>query len=318
MATIFTLKISEKIQQRLKENFPTMEFIFCENMEEAEKHIEKAEIIVTFGGDLNDDLVMRAERLKWVSVLSAGLDQLPFASLEKKNVMVTNVKGIHKTPMAEYVISMLLQVYRNEKVFIEKEQEHIWHRDTKQMPLEISEKTMLIAGTGAIGQEVARLAKAFHMKTIGVSRSGRTVEHFDENVTTNEMKTYLPEADFVISVLPSTKETKNLYTIDYFQSMKDDAVFLNMGRGDVVESDVIIKAVREKEIMHAVLDVFETEPLPKDHPLWDEARVTITPHISGISPNYLPRALKILEQNLDVYIKGDGEYVNEIDTSRGY
>src|SRR5699024_12177463 len=106
------------------------------------------------------------------------------------------------------------------------------------------------------------------MKTIDVSRSGRTVEHFDENVTTDKLKTYLPEADFVVSVLPSTKETKNLYTIDYFQSMKDNAVFLNMGRGDVVESDVIIKAVRENEIMNAVLDVFETEQLQKNHPQW--------------------------------------------------
>src|SRR5699024_2216457 len=186
------------------------------------------------------------------------------------------------------------------------------------MPLEITEKTRLIAGTGAIGQEVARLAKACHMKTTGVSRRGRTAAHTDEKTTTDTLTTEVPEAANVIAALPTTHETKNRYTMDYFQSMKDDAVFLNMGRGDVVESDVIIKAVRENEIMHAVLDVFETEPLPKDHPLWDEAKVTITPHISGISPNYLPRALEILEQNLDVYIKGDGEYVNKIDTSRGY
>src|SRR5699024_4560590 len=108
---------------------------------------------------------------------------------------------------------------------------------------------------------------------IGVSRSGRAVKYFDENVTTDKMKSHLPNADFVVSVLPSTNETKNLYTMDFFQAMKESAVFLNMGRGDVVESDVIIKAIQEKEIMHAVLDVFETEPLPEDHPLWDEENV---------------------------------------------
>src|SRR5699024_550308 len=150
--------------------------------------------------------------------------------------------------------------------------DHHWFRNKN--PLEITGKTMLIAGTGAIGQEVARIAKAFQMKTIGISRSGRTVRYFDNNVTTNEMKSHLPEADFVVSVLPSTEETKYLYTFDVFQAMKSSAVFLNMGRGDVVESDVIIKAVQEKEIMHAVLDVFETEPLPENHPLWEEEKVT--------------------------------------------
>src|SRR5699024_12799290 len=170
----------------------------------------------------------------------------------------------------------------------------------------LSGKTMLIAGTGAIGQEVARLAKAFHMKTIGVSRSGRDLEYFDENVTTDKMKSRLPEADFIVSVLPSTKETKHFYTYDFFEMMKDSAIFLNMGRGDVVESDVILKAIREKEIMHAVLDVFEIEPLPENHPLWDEENVTITPHLSGISPNYLPRALEILEKNIDVFVQGEG------------
>ena len=318
MSVLFSLKISEKDRERLKANYPTLKFTFCDNMDEAQKHIDEAEVIVTYGSDLTDTLVEYAKKLKWVNVLSAGLDQLPFDALEKKSVIVTNVRGIHKIPMAEYAISMLLQVYRDEKTLMEKEKEHVWARDKKQKPLEITEKTMLIAGTGAIGQEVARLAKAFRMKTIGVSRSGRAVHHFDENVTTDKMKAYLPEADFVVSVLPSTKETQYLYTFDLFQAMKESAVFLNMGRGDVVESDVIIKAIKEKEIAHAVLDVFETEPLPEDHPLWAEEKVTITPHLSGISPNYLPRALDILERNLDVFVKGEDDYVNQIDTSLGY
>src|SRR5699024_12863703 len=109
-------------------------------------------------------------------------------------------------------------------------------------------KTMLIAGTGAIGREVARLAKAIHMKTIGVSRSGRELEYFDENVTIDKIKFRLPEADFIVSVLPSTKETKHFYTYDLFEMMKESAIFLNMGRGDAVESDVILKAIKEKEI----------------------------------------------------------------------
>jgi len=316
LAILFSLKISDDDKNELKTNYPKQKFIFCENMDEAKEYINEAEVIVTYGNDLNKTLVEQATRLSWVCVLSAGVDELPFEALEKKDIVVTNVRGIHKVPMAEYAISMLMQVYRSEKILMEKEQNHEWYRSSK--PLEISGKTMLIAGTGAIGQEVARLAKAFRMKTIGVSRSGRDLEYFDENVTTDKMKSRLPEADFIVSVLPSTKETKRFYTYDFFEMMKDSAVFLNMGRGDVVESDVIIKAVKEKEIMHAVLDVFEEEPLPENHPLWSLENVTITPHISGISPNYLPRALEILRKNLDTYTKGRSDFINKIDTFRGY
>ncbi|HLR51496.1 MAG TPA: D-2-hydroxyacid dehydrogenase [Candidatus Avamphibacillus sp.] len=316
MAILFSLKISDEDKKELKANYRQQEFIFCENMDEAKEHISKAEVIVTYGNDLNETLVEQATRLNWVCVLSAGVDGLPFEALNKKDILVTNVRGIHKVPMSEYAISMLMQVYRREKILMEKERNHEWYRSSR--PLEISGKTMLIAGTGAIGREVARLAKAFHMKTIGVSRSGRELEYFDENVTTDKIKFRLPEADFIVSVLPSTKETKHFYTYDFFEMMKDSAIFLNMGRGDAVESDVIVKAIKEKEIMHAVLDVFEEEPLPENHPLWNLENVTITPHISGISPNYLPRALEILKENLDIYTKGRSDFINKIDISRGY
>lgn len=317
MTVLFTLKVSEKDEQRLTEDYPMLEFIFCSNMDEAEKYIEQAEVIVTYGNDLDNTLIERATRLKWVSVLSAGLDDLPFQALEKKGVIVTNVRGIHKVPMAEYAISMLLQVYRYEKTLMKMQQQQGWGRSSVK-PLEISGKTMLIAGTGAIGQEVARLAKAFNMKTIGVSRSGQVKDYFDVNVKTPDMVSRLYEADFIVSVLPSTQETKYLFKMEHFKAMKDEAVFLNMGRGDVVKSDVILEALQSKEIMHAVLDVFEEEPLPKEHPLWQADNITITPHLSGISPQYLPRALEIFEKNLNVYTEKGNAYINKIDMARGY
>lgn len=317
MTVLFTLKVSEKDEQRLTEDYPMLEFIFCSNMDEAEKYIEQAEVIVTYGNDLDNTLIERATRLKWVSVLSAGLDDLPFQALEKKGVIVTNVRGIHKVPMAEYAISMLLQVYRYEKTLMKMQQQQGWGRSSVK-PLEISGKTMLIGGTGAIGQEVARLAKAFNMKTIGVSRSGQAKDYFDVNIKTPDMVSRLYEADFIVSVLPSTQETKYLFKMEHFKAMKDEAVFLNMGRGDVVKSDVILEALQSKEIMHAVLDVFEEEPLPKEHPLWQADNITITPHLSGISPQYLPRALEIFEKNLNVYTEKGNAYINKIDMARGY
>ncbi|TQS70650.1 D-2-hydroxyacid dehydrogenase [Ornithinibacillus gellani] len=316
MTILFSAKLSEQHQQMLTKRFPKETFLFYHNMDEAKQDLERTKVLVTYGEDFDEELLAKAKKLEWIMVISAGLDKLPLQKIAERDILLTNVRGIHKIPMAEYVISMLLQVYRNEKALIENEKEHVWER--RGLPQEISEQTMLVAGTGAIGQEVARLAKAFRMKTIGVSRSGRTVTHFDENYPVADLKKVLPEADFVVSVLPSTDETRHLFTMEHFRSMKDHTVFVNIGRGDLVESEVLIQAIKEQEIAHAILDVAEEEPLPHDHPLWEVENITITPHASGVSPKYLDRSLAIFMENLEAYVNGSKQYKNVIETKRGY
>lgn len=313
---LFSAKISSKHQERLKVNYPKQDFMFCENQTALEQHISEAEIVVTFGRDLSAKLIEQAHQLKWIMVMSAGLEDLPFKEIKKKGILVTNTRGIHKVQMAEYAISMLLQVYRQGKVIMKNEQEHIWDKSVRMQ--EITNKTLIVVGTGAIGQEVARLATAFRMKTIGVSRSGRPVEFFDENYKQDEISLLLPEADFVVSVLPSTDETKGFFTYEHFRLLPEHAVFLNMGRGNVVSTEDLLKVIQNKEIAHVVLDVFEEEPLPEDHAFWQAENITITPHISGLSPYYMVRALEIFEPNLDTYLTGKGAYMNEIDPTRGY
>lgn len=285
-------------------------------MGEATKQLAQTDILVTYGEDLSDGLIDQAKKLKWIMVISAGMDRMPLAAIEKRGILVTNARGIHQVPMAEFAISSILQVSRQTKQLYDNEKNHNWDRAVRMQ--EITGKKMLIAGTGAIGQEVARLAKAFNMKTYGVSRSGRTVEFFDKNVTADEMKMLLPEADFVVSVLPSTSETENFFTEGHFKLLPNHAIFLNMGRGNAVTGAVLLKAIQNGEIAHAILDVFEEEPLPSDHPFWDMEKVTVTPHLSGISPHYLTRALEIFEQNLRTYIKKGTDFKNKIDITRGY
>lgn len=313
---LFSAKIASKHQEKLKTNYQKQDFIFCESMDQAKQYIGQAEVLVTYGGDLTDKLIEQTGKLKWIMVISAGLDQLPRKAIQEKGILVTNARGIHKVPMAEYAISMLLQVYRQAKLLYQSESSEVWEHSARVQ--EISGKTMLVAGTGAIGQEVARLAKAFQMKTWGVSRSGKSVEYFDENYKTDHLNKILPHADFVVSVLPSTVETKGLFTYEYFKLLPDHAVFLNMGRGDVVRGEDLLKAIQEQEIAHAVLDVFKAEPLPAGHAFWQEENVTVTPHLSGHSPHYIMRALEIFEQNMQVYLAAGNDYVNKIDLSRGY
>ncbi|ASK61042.1 D-2-hydroxyacid dehydrogenase [Virgibacillus phasianinus] len=317
MVILFSAKVSTKHQDKLKLQFPKELFIFCDRMDEAIGHMTEAEVLVTYGEDLTDEIVSQTNKLKWIMVLSAGMDTMPFAAIDRKDILVTNARGIHKVPMAEYAISSILQVSRQTKQLIFNQENHVWDRSIRMQ--EITGKTILIAGTGAIGQEVARLAKAFHMITYGVSRSGRNVEFFDKNVTAAEINTVLPESDFLVSVLPSTPETKGFFTKEHFKLLPDHAAFLNMGRGDAVTTDVLQNAIQSKEIAHAILDVAEEEPLPVNHPLWDYDNVTITPHLSGISPHYQKRALEIFTQNMHTYQQGKTDLmINKINLSRGY
>ena len=230
---LFSAKISQKHKDALMEKYPDQSFIFCDNMNAAKAYLREAEILVTYGEDLRADLIESAERLKWIMVISAGMEKMPFKEISERGIYVTNARGIHKTPMAEYAISMLLQVLRESRTLLYNQQEHIWDRTVRMQ--ELKGKAMLILGTGAIGQEVARLAQAFGVRTVGVSRSGKTVTHFDENHQTKDLKSILPRADLVVSVLPSTKETEGLFTYDYFKQLPNHSIFLNMGRGDLVK-----------------------------------------------------------------------------------
>ncbi|MEC3885441.1 D-2-hydroxyacid dehydrogenase [Halobacillus sp. HZG1] len=309
-------RVPDEIQLRLQTRFPEAAFIFCHGMGEAKYYLEEADVFITYGEDLDREKIQSAKKLKWIMVLSAGMDRMPFDEIAERDILVTNVRGIHAQPMAEYAISMLLQVSRKAKTLIQQEEKAEWSR--RPVMNEISGRTMVLLGTGAIQQEVARLAKAFQMKTIGISKSGKKKPHFDQTFPVQQLELVLPLADFVVAALPSTPETKYLLEEKHFKEMPKRAIFLNMGRGDLVSSDVILNAVLQKEISHAVLDVFEEEPLPEDHPLWQEENVTVTPHLSGISPHYVSRGFDLFEKNLSVFISGEGELRNIIDPKRGY
>lgn len=316
MYILSSAELPKENMNRLKENFPEDTFIFCQDMEEAEAHLSEAEILITYGTDLSEELLSKAPFLKWVMVIAAGIDALPFEALYRRNILVTSAKGIHKAPMSEYVIFMLMLVYRQGKVLIENEKNKVWTRDIHME--EITNKTMLIAGTGILGKEIAKVAKAFNITTIGVSRSGNPVEYFDEIIVRDDMLDRLHEVDFVVSILPSTPETKSFFEYQHFKAMSNHAVFMNIGRGDVVSGDDVLKAVREKEIYHAVLDVFEEEPLDLESPFWDEKNITVTTHLSGVSPHYHNRAISIFIDNLKKYKKGSIKFTNVVDTLKGY
>jgi phosphoglycerate dehydrogenase-like enzyme len=316
MKIVASTKLKSELKNKLITNYPELQFYFLKNIAEAIEDLVDADIFITYGDDLTEEIIMKVKKLKWIMVFSAGVEKLPFRAIKQKGILVTNAKGIHKIPMAEYTIAMILQVARQAKQLISNEQNRVWVRSVPMT--ELSGKTLGVLGAGAIGTQIAKYAQVFNMRTIGLNRSGRSVEAFDEMVTTSNLGDLLEKSDFVVSVLPSTPKTDGMINKQVFLQMKESAVFINIGRGqNVVEAD-LIAALEEGEIAHAVLDVFEKEPLPADHPFWEMENVTVTPHLSGISNQYLPRSIEVFENNLKEFLSGSNELKNVINLDQGY
>ncbi|MDQ0231767.1 D-2-hydroxyacid dehydrogenase [Metabacillus malikii] len=317
MQVLSTVKLSSELKEQLEAAFPETNVHHDRKIDEAIDILKEVDILFTYGEDINAKHIQIAKNLKWIMVASAGVDKLPFLEIKKRNIQVTNSKGVHAIPMAEYCLAMMLQVSRQTKTLIENQANHVWDRRVKME--ELHGKTVYILGTGAIGQEIARISKAFHMNVIGMNGDGRQIDHFDSVYSYQNRNLPLSEVDFLISVLPSTNDTIGLIDMPMFEKMKKTITFINIGRGDVVKEDVLISALEKGYINHAVLDVFAIEPLPRDHPLWDMKNVTITPHLSGITKQYLPRVMPIFLENLKFYSQGEcSNMINSINLDKQY
>lgn len=277
---------------------------------------ENIEIIYGWGDAGRRVIENKNNQVKWIQTASAGVDYLPLEQLKEQGTYVTNVSGIHSIAIAESVIAMILYRTRGLDYSVQKQREKEW-QDIEQL-FELKNQTILIIGTGNIGKEVARLAKAFGMKTIGINRSGRPVENIDELYTQKDLFNHIHKGDVVVNILPLTHETKHLYDKDFFKEMKKEGIFINVGRGPSVKTDDLIEALNNEEIAFAGLDVVEEEPLPSDSPLWDTKNVLITPHISGVLEDYTQSVFTLFEPNLKAYVDGEEFVSNQVDLDKGY
>ena len=184
---------------------------------------------------------------------------------EREILSLPMYEGFTKLPMAESIIAHILSIKKSLPLVAENQKQRDWFRRVQS--IELHGSTALIIGPGAIGGEVGRILQAFGVKTIGCNRSGHAAPYMDEMTSFEQIADVLPIADIVISILPSTEETKGLITYEHFKSMKPSAIFMNYGRGDVVKETDILQAMQEEWIAYAVLDVFENEPLAAGSPI---------------------------------------------------
>lgn len=314
MKILFSFLPKSEQQQSLVEKFPEMQFFFRNDLDE--ELLKSAQIFVTYGEDLHPSHIQTATHLQWIMVASAGLEKMPLEAIASRGIVVTNVRGIHKIPMAESILAHILSIKKSFPVIAENQRKSNWFKKVKSS--ELYDSTALILGPGAIGGEVGRILRAFGVHTIGCNRSGNTASFMDDIVSFDSLKEVLPKVDIVISLLPSTKETRHLLTYEHFQRMKKTAIFMNFGRGDVIREEELIRALRDGCIETAVLDVFENEPLQEEHPFWKMDNVIISPHVSSHSSQYVVRALHIFSKNLKEWISENGCLENIIDLEKGY
>jgi D-2-hydroxyacid dehydrogenase (NADP+) len=276
----------------------------------------QAEVVYGWIHHFPKNLLTRCPRLKWIQTMSAGVDRLP-QDIMKSNVRISNASGLHGTPMAEVVLEMMLMFAKDAPACFHMKQKKEFKR---YIPNVLRGQTVGILGLGVIGKEIARLCKAFGMRVLGIHRSsqpGETKPNVDAVYPREQLPQLLAECDFLVLAMPLTQETKGMIREKELRSMKTTSYLINVARGAIVDEGVLIRALEEKWIAGAGLDVFITEPLTSDSRFYDLPNVIYSPHISGEMPDYELRATEVFCENLERYIHGE-PFLHEVDKGKGY
>ncbi|UHA73488.1 D-2-hydroxyacid dehydrogenase [Paenibacillus sp. 481] len=312
-----TIRLKDTLIDTLLSRYPHTNIHTCRSLSEAPDEIFQSDVLVTYSSGITERLLDKMPNLKWIQVFSSGVDTMPLSYLAHRNITVTNARGAHKVPMAEFAFGLMLQEAKSFISLYEQQKRGEW--GNKLSFGELDGKTVLLLGTGAIGQEIAARAKVFGMKTIGINRSGRAVEHFDAIYQSDADEIPLGDADYVILIAPLTPHSANWLDAAKLKQLNQDAVLINLGRGDLVVEDDLIHALQAQQIKRAYLDVFRVEPLPRESVLWQLDNCIITPHVSAISKRYNERCTGIFVENALRYLEGAStSMLNEVNLTDGY
>lgn len=336
MKILSTIGLTSEQRQLLEQAAGDAEIVDRRCRSQAEM-VEAAEggCDIYFGFRVPDELMRRSPNLKWVQLLSAGADHILRGLLgERANVAVTTASDIHSTPIAEYTIGSMLAWAHGFQVTMRAQMRHEWKRNSQFMDSvdSMRGKTLGIIGYGSIGRETARIAQALGMTVLALKRNPNDrsdsgwnppgVGDPDGRIPARwygpeEREAILRESDFITVTLPMTPLTQRFIGAREIAVMRPHAYIVNVGRGEVIDQDALVEALREKRIGGAGLDVFAREPLEADSPLWDLENVILTPHMSGAFKDYNSACCDLFAANLRRYRAGQPLY-NFVDRVLGY
>ena len=248
-----------------------------------------------------ENLCVRAPRLKWIQTTAAGVERLMPLTWLPHDIVLTNNSGAHGAKAEDSCAMALLMLNTRMPQFIANQREHRW---AQLHSTPIAGKTVVVIGFGDLGQGAGRAARKLGLTVMAVTRSGKPARPADVVYPVSRIDRALPKADFVIVTTPLTTETQGLVNRERLNLLKPGAGFINIGRSAVVDYEALVEKLENGDIGGAVLDVFNTEPLPADSPMWTTRNLVVTPHISCDDPRYIDQLLDTWFKNLDRFTKG--------------
>jgi phosphoglycerate dehydrogenase-like enzyme len=288
---------------------PDLNVTAARNAAELRQCLPGAELLIAnnrfFDEEVGRVVMEHGKDLRWIQYWTAGIERGIRYGMPR-GIPVCAASGVKGPTVAEHAMLLLLASFRRFRAIEQARSRRDWIRDQiHETARTLEGATLLIVGFGAIGQELARKAKAFDMQVITVTRGGHTGPTVDQAVKREHLLDVLPQADAVVLCLPVEPDTVGLFGAQAFARMKPDALFINVGRGELVDEAALIRALAERRIGGAALDVTTVEPLPQDSPLWTFDNVLISPHSAGCGKDGSDRFLAIFAENLARYRKGE-------------
>jgi phosphoglycerate dehydrogenase-like enzyme len=279
------------------------------------KRVGEADVVVA-SGMWKNDLIPHAGKLRFIQSISSGMDQYSKEQLGAKNVRLASAAGVNARAVAEHALALILAVARRLPEARDNQHKKVWRGmlgDLTQREDELGGKTLLIVGMGRIGSHLAKLAKAFDMKILGIRRDpAQGANGADSIHGMGDLVKLVPQADFVTLTCALTPETTGLMSAAAFAAMKPSSVFVNVARGKVADEAALIKTLQGDKIWAAALDVTVDEPLPASSPLWSMPNVFITPHTAGETRAYEDNVIDILIENLERLWRGEKTLRNQV------
>lgn len=291
---------AEDYKKVLGPKFPEVVIHGATNEAEAEKFIGQTDAIVAFR--IPDTLIQKASKLKWIHAMTTGVDYIVNLPSLKKDVIITSTHGIHGPQVSELAFLLMLALNRNFPQVVRNQDKGLWERWPGRL---LWKKKVGILGVGIIGEEIARKCKAFGMEVFGVDIVRKKLDCIDAFYGPEDIVKVAQEIDYLVLVAPNTPQTEKIVGQKVLSAMKTTAFVINLGRGELVDDDALLGALKAGKIAGAGLDTYWQEPLPKDHPFWKMTNVIVSPHVAGMSDIYLEQALTIVEENIRRFARGE-------------
>lgn len=284
--------------------------------------IPQAHVLYTWG--LPREVFPLARRLQWVHTPAAGVDHLLYPSFAQSDVLLTNSRGLAGDAMADHAFSMILALARRLPDAVRFQSQHRWGQEilwtTDPAPIALGGKVLGVVGLGGVGIELASRARAFGMTVVATRRSSvKSPKIVSRVYPPEQLPDLLAESDFVVLTAPLTPQTRGMIGRKELRRMKKTAYLVNVGRGELIQEPALVAALRERAIAGAALDVFSTEPLPRNSVFWNLPGLLITPHYAGTYPEHVARATSLFLENLRLFLAGKrGRLKNIVDKKLGY